>query len=153
MSRVFAIVESGVVTNLVLGESWPGGIDVTALNPRPRIGWLYSNGTFTAPPDTPPPQVNTSRIHKHQLIGRMTPLEWHRWRRFAQRALDAEPAAVTVDDRRSLHLLDRFMAMDATLDMSNAQLTALGNAWVELGITTAARAQTILAPYLEGTEP
>jgi hypothetical protein len=50
---VFAVIEAGVVTNLVLSdaaleENWVEAPDGCG------IGWSYSNGQFTAPPEPSP---------------------------------------------------------------------------------------------------
>lgn len=54
MSRVFAIIENGVVSNAILAEAWPDGIDITDVVPRPGPGWSYDGQVFA------PPAENTS---------------------------------------------------------------------------------------------
>lgn len=58
MSRVFAIIENGVVSNVILAEAWPDGIDITDVVPRPGPGWSYDGQTFTPPPTSPPAPVS-----------------------------------------------------------------------------------------------
>ena len=52
-----AIVENGVVVNVIVApEDWPEGVNITALDPKPAIGWGYENGAFVAPPLVTPPE-------------------------------------------------------------------------------------------------
>lgn len=54
MARI-AIIENGVVVNVIVADSGSNGVDVTDLNVNP--GWLYDGVDFTPPPlpVTPPP--------------------------------------------------------------------------------------------------
>lgn len=54
MSRVFAIVQDGAVVNAIVAESWPEGIDVTDVDPRPAPGWTYDGTTWARPVELPP---------------------------------------------------------------------------------------------------
>lgn len=66
MDRALAIIENGVVANVIVADEWPGGIDVTDLVPRPGPGWTFTNGVFTAPPATQPaPAVQTTPYMSH----------------------------------------------------------------------------------------
>jgi|GEM_PF-3517146 len=53
--QTFAIVTSGVVTQVVTGlaskvlAQYPGAIRIDTLNPMPAVGWTYDGTTFTAP--------------------------------------------------------------------------------------------------------
>ena len=53
---ILAIIESGVVANVIVADEWPNGIDVTELTPQPGIGWLYDGQGFTPPAAEPEPQ-------------------------------------------------------------------------------------------------
>lgn len=58
MSRIIAIIENNLVTNVIVADSWPDGIDVTDITPRPGPGWLYDGQSFS-PPAPVEPVVNT----------------------------------------------------------------------------------------------
>lgn len=78
METIFAIIENGVVANVIVADEWPDGVNVTDLVPRPGIGWQYIGGQFIAP--TAPgsdPEIPPNR--------RMTRLDFRR--RFAQEEL------------------------------------------------------------------
>ena len=52
-----AIVENSKVVNVIVApEDWPEGVNITALDPKPAIGWGYENGAFVAPPLVTPPE-------------------------------------------------------------------------------------------------
>lgn len=56
MSRLLALVASGRVINVIVGDPalYPGAIDVTDLPQRPAPGWSWAGGTsFTPPADVP----------------------------------------------------------------------------------------------------
>lgn len=53
MSRTFAIVHDGVVVNAIVAESWPGGIDITDVDPRPAPGWTYDGVNWSRPVEVP----------------------------------------------------------------------------------------------------
>ena len=57
---VVAIIENGIVANVIVADEWPGGVRIEHLDPRPGIGWAYDGQTFTAPP-APPPEPETPR--------------------------------------------------------------------------------------------
>ena len=64
MGRAFALIDNGIVSNVILADTWPGGIDVTNVTPRPGPGWTYDGSTFTAPPlvEVPPPPRIITRL-------------------------------------------------------------------------------------------
>lgn len=72
----FAVITSGVVSNVIDAPAdWPQGVNITALAPKPGIGWTYANGTFTAPatPDPgPPPPTTTSYMTQYGWLSRIT---------------------------------------------------------------------------------
>jgi hypothetical protein len=62
-SSVFAVIDTGVVTNVVLAYDsdqkdpafvW---VDVSQMSPQPGIGWAYDGNQFSAPIQPPPPPV------------------------------------------------------------------------------------------------
>lgn len=61
MEKQRAIINAGKVTQVIIAdETWPEGIDITDVVPRPGIGWDYNGSTFTAPPyvePTPVPEI------------------------------------------------------------------------------------------------
>lgn len=120
--RIFAIIESGVVTNVIRAESWPGGIDVTNTAPRPGPGWTYDGMSFAPPPVAP---VEVTAIERSALLARMTPQELHAW--------------------RPLYAWLRWEALEQTVDLTSADIRGLKNVWMALGMT-AARAEELLAP-------
>ena len=77
MSRIIAIIENGTVVNAIVADSWPDGIDITDITPRPGIGWSYDGQAFTAPPAPPPPEpqpVQTTPYMSHfGFLSRLTP--------------------------------------------------------------------------------
>jgi hypothetical protein len=52
---ILAIVKNGIVTNRIVAETWPDGVEIPQGVPV-DIGWLYDGETFTAPtaPVVPP---------------------------------------------------------------------------------------------------
>jgi len=52
---IFAIIENGLVVNLIVADQdfvdkvYPGSVDVTDLDPRPEIGWIYEKKKFKEP--------------------------------------------------------------------------------------------------------
>lgn len=74
MSRTLAVVEAGVVTNVILADSWPGTIDVTDLVPQPGPGWTHDGQAFAPPaPQAPAPATATPRMSQFGFLSRMTP--------------------------------------------------------------------------------
>lgn len=145
MARTFALVENGIVTNVIRAEAWPGGIDVTDLTPRPGPGWLYDGTTFTPPPAPAPVPVNA--IQRAALLKRMTPVELHGWLRAAQRA---QATNTPVDaDRNALYAWVRWQSMDGIVDLSSDDIQGLKSVWVALGMTQA-RADALLTPLVSG---
>lgn len=141
MARTFALVENGIVTNVIRAEAWPGGIDVTDLSPRPGPGWLYDGATFTPPPAPAPVPVNA--IQRAALLKRMTPVELHAWIRAGQRA---QATNTPVDaDRNALYAWVRWQSMDGVVDLSSDDIQGLKSVWMALGMTQA-RANELLTP-------
>lgn len=70
METIFAIIEAGVVVNCIVADEWPGGVNITALDPRPGIGWTYDGVTFTAPQQPEPEPVAPQARHVTRLAFR-----------------------------------------------------------------------------------
>lgn len=84
MTRQYALIESGWVTNVIEAEGvWHEGIDVTERTPQPGIGWAYdeASDTFVEPfvepvePDPPEPPVEDRRVTRLAFRGRFTHAE------------------------------------------------------------------------------
>lgn len=60
--RDLAIINDGIVTNVIISDAWPGAIDVTDTDPRPGPGWRYDGVAFAPPDYSPPAPVAESRI-------------------------------------------------------------------------------------------
>ena len=76
MSRILAIIEGGIVANVIIADAWPGGIDVTDLTPRPGPGWTYDGTAFTPPAivaPAPQPVATTPRMSHFGFLSRLTP--------------------------------------------------------------------------------
>lgn len=147
MERHQAIVENGVITNIILADSWPDAIEVTGLAPRPSIGWTYDGTTFTAPPAPPaPPAIEVTQIERAGLLARMTPVEVHGWIRAAQRAQATNTPVVA--DRNALYAWYRWESMNGVVDMASDDIKRLAQVWMSLGMTQA-RAAEILTPLAD----
>jgi hypothetical protein len=79
---VFAIITSGVVSNLIDAPAdWAEGVNVTALDPKPAIGWAYADGEFIAPPVDPdsapvePAPTTTPYMTHFGFLSRLTQQE------------------------------------------------------------------------------
>ena len=53
-THVYAIVEKGVVTNVIVASAEfiaavPGHVRIDTVTPRPGLGWTYANTRWTAP--------------------------------------------------------------------------------------------------------
>lgn len=140
--RYFALLTGNTVTNVIVANAWPGGIDVTDLNPRPSIGWTYDGVTFSPPVPTP---VTLTQIERTQLLARMTPVELHGWYRAAQRAANSNTP--TDADRNALYAWLRWEAMHNDVDLSSSDIIGLGNVWIALGMSQA-RATELLSPLI-----
>lgn len=147
MARMFALVENGIVTNVILAEAWDGGIDVTDLVPRPGPGWGYDGASFTPPPAPTPTPVPINDVQRAALLKRMTPTELHAWVRAAQRAQSTNSPVVA--DRNALYAWVRWESMDGVVDLTSDDIQGLKSVWVALGMTQA-RANELLTPLTIG---
>lgn len=77
MSRHIAIIENSIVANVIIADSWPDGVDVTDLVPRPGPGWTYSGETFAAPVAQPEPEpvVLTTPLMTHYAFNERLTLD------------------------------------------------------------------------------
>lgn len=76
MTKRFAVVNNGVVDNLVISDDaldmhgvW---LDLTGMDPEPQIGWSYVNGEFAVPPPPPEPVPPPNIITKNAMLTRFT---------------------------------------------------------------------------------
>lgn len=75
MSRRIAVIEAGRVTNIIVADSWPGGVDITEAHQRPDIGWHYRDGEFFAPepqPEPDSPTLTTTLMTHLAFLSRLT---------------------------------------------------------------------------------
>ena len=71
----FAIVENGVVVNVVLADAGPvDSVDVSAV-PGVGPGWTYDGEEFTAPVVPDPPPVVVSSVTPQRMLREMTVTE------------------------------------------------------------------------------
>jgi len=73
MSRTLAIIEGGIVANVILADEWPGAVDVTDLDPRPGPGWTYDGEAFAPPAPVDPVIATTPRMTHFGFLSRLTP--------------------------------------------------------------------------------
>lgn len=74
MARFFAIIEGGIVANVILADEWDG-VDVTDLDPRPSPGWAYDGQSFAPPAPVEPVIATTPRMTHFGFLSRLTPQE------------------------------------------------------------------------------
>lgn len=76
MSRVLALMQGNVVTNVIIASpaDFPGSIDVTDVAARPAPGWLRQGQTFVPPPAPPAPSLGAkvTRLAFRQRLGDAT---------------------------------------------------------------------------------
>lgn len=74
MENIVAIIENGIVANVIVADEWPAGVRIEHLDPRPGIGWAYDGETFTAPAPEPEPELPPMprRITRLALLNRIT---------------------------------------------------------------------------------
>lgn len=73
MLRVFAIIEGGIVANVIVADAWPNAIDVTDANPRPGPGWTYDGEAFAPPVPVAPVVPKTPYMTHYGFLSRLTP--------------------------------------------------------------------------------
>ena len=80
MTKRFAIVTDGVVSNIVIADEPMsiGGlwVDLTDVTPAPGIHWSYADGVFAPPPAPPAPVPPPNIITKIAMITRFTDPEF-----------------------------------------------------------------------------
>jgi hypothetical protein len=100
--RTFAIIEDGIVANVILADAWPNGIDVTDLTPRPGPGWSYDSETFSPPAPVEPVVQTTTRMTHLGFLSRMTADEWGRFEAFLASSVEARFAKALFDAARDV---------------------------------------------------
>lgn len=97
MSRTIAIIEGNTVANVIVADSWPGGIDVTDLVPRPGAGWTYDGLTFAPPAPVDPVIATTPRMTHLAFLERMTAEEYGRFEALLASSVEARFAKAKFD--------------------------------------------------------
>lgn len=100
----FALIQNGVVANIIVAADWPGGVDITALDPKPGIGWTFANGTFTPPVPTPPVVAVTPLMTHLAFLERMTAEEYGRFENFLATSVEARFAKAKFDIARDVNV-------------------------------------------------
>lgn len=70
----YAIIENGVVTNVVVAEADYAAEQGWIECPNAGLGWLYDGQTFTAPPVPPAPEPVPTPT-KEQLLAQLQALQ------------------------------------------------------------------------------
>lgn len=102
MSRVFAVVELGVVVNVIVADAWAKAVDITALEPRPSVGWLYDGEVFSPPPYVEPVIPTTTKMTHLGFLDRMQPDEWGRFEGLLSASAEARFAKAKFDIARDV---------------------------------------------------
>lgn len=130
MARI-AIIENGVVINVIVADSAAGGVDVTGLSVGP--GWLYDGQTFTAPPTEAP------------IIPPVSP-----WRRYGYAdfidALTADEAVAFVQAKAVQPRLEVWVELARVrgIDFGDPATRAAAPLLVSLGVLTAERLDELM---------
>lgn len=136
MARNIALIENGIVTNVIVADAWPSGIDVTDLTPRPGPGWAYNGTTFSppAPPAQAPSAPTTTPFMSHfGFLSRLSPTE----RTAIRAATKTDPI---LDD--AMFLFDSAERIDVTLPQTQMLVGYLA----QQGHIAASRVPELLAP-------
>lgn len=72
MSNRYAIIENGVVVNVVIADNETAAANGWIECPEAGPGWLYDGQTFTAPPPAPEPAPAPT---KEQLLAQLQALQ------------------------------------------------------------------------------
>jgi hypothetical protein len=102
MSRALAIIEGGIVANVIVADSWPGGIDITDLTPRPGPGWTYDGQSFAPPAPSVPVVQTTTKMTHLGFLDRMQPDEWARFEGLLSQSAEARFAKAKFDVARDV---------------------------------------------------
>lgn len=100
--RTLAIIEGGIVANVILADAWPGAIDVTDLAPRPGPGWTYDGQSFAPPAPSEPVVQTTTKMTHLGFIDRMLPDEWARFEGLLSQSAEARFAKAKFDVARDV---------------------------------------------------
>lgn len=102
MSRALAIIENGIVANVILADGWPGAIDVTDITPRPAPGWTFDGEAFSPPAPVTPVVPTTTKMTHLGFIDRMQPDEWARFEGLLANSAEARFAKAKFDVARDV---------------------------------------------------
>ena len=142
MSKILALITSGIVSNLVLGriEDFLGALDVTGVLPRPGIGWSYADGTFTAPAVIA--AVPVRRVTRLAFRNRFTQAELVA---LEMAALDV-PTATPVDRQKSasLRVMNTNLSTATYIDLTRPDTRGGVQQLQATGLLAAGRAAQIL---------
>ena len=70
--RTLAIIENGIVANVIIADAWPNAVDVTDLTPRPGPGWTYDGQSFAPPAQSEPVVQTTPYMTQYGWLSRIT---------------------------------------------------------------------------------
>lgn len=146
MKRI-AIIEGNTIVNIADFDAdyvlQDGEVDVTEI--PAGIGWEVDAGGNPIPPPVEVSPTPTIMLSKALIVSRMTYNEFHLWKRAAGRADATNTPAVA--DKKAQQSWYWFETADDPLDTSAAEVVAMRDAWIGVGITLA-RADIILAPVI-----
>jgi len=138
MSALFALIADGRVSNVIVADAWPDGVDLAGITPQPGIGWSYDGKTFTAPQPEP---VTTAPFMSHfGFLNRFTPQQ-----RLAIRALTdktSQPYDPILDD--AMFLFNSAERIDVGLLMTQQLVGYMAS----IGLVPPAQIPALLAPIL-----
>lgn len=144
--KTFAQINNGVVVNGAVGNNdWnpgSGWVDVTDHQPPVGIGWTYTNGVFSAPPE---PVITLTKAERVSVLRRFTPTELHAWRRAVVRAEATNTPAAA--DRQLCYGWHLWIEQPEVAEMENADIVQLATWLVQHGVlANAQRAKDVFAP-------
>lgn len=145
MARTLAIIEGGIVANIILADSWDGGIDVTDLVPQPAPGWTFDGQAFAPPaPQAPAPAATTPYMSHFGFLLRFSPAQRLAIRDRCDKASpNYDP---TLDD--AMFLFNSAERIDVTLPLTQQLVGYMAMT----GLITEAEIPSRLAP-IEVTSP
>lgn len=144
MENIVAIIENGIVANVIVADEWPGGVRIEHLDPRPGIGWAYDGEAFTSPspglePELPP---MPRRITRLALLQRITMPEHVA----IELASIHNPAAPTVQHVQAATLRKMLQLVNAAnwIDLDRPDTRAMITQIEQMGLLAPGRALEIL---------
>lgn len=143
MIRRFAVVEGDTITAVVIAQAWPGAVDITDAVPRPSRGWRRVADAWVPP--VQPPSATLTRARRSTVFDRLTPAEYHRWRRAAVIAEASDSPSANL--RVALYGFDLFFRGNLLVDVTRQEVVTLAQALIALKVLpNAQRAQDVFAP-------